>query len=295
MDSNGLYSNIQTLLGQLGQEGSNPQNVPGAPTFQLPAGIANVNLAPGDFQAPQGTNIGGDIGAQYNQYLQQAYQNLKPYYQKLLADSNNNLNLAMQNLEQDYQNGMRYTQQDLATYSGYAVQDFNNAMQKLGLQFPQEQQQLQGQSNQRGIALTQGADGKLVYGGGGESGTELGQLNSDQQLRKQAVDQAQQRNLQGLYTGAQRQETTTKNAYLRGGENATQSAQQYQEGLNQTMQQQMNQQVGQNQNLQNASDVAQQNKKNSGGSPLANASVGDRQAAWTAAGNKGDLPVGWYG
>lgn len=137
----------------------------------VPTQNANIAFNPADYPQTSAADL-----------LKQAYEQLKPYYAKLLADSNGDVNRAMGRLTEDYQTGTRYVQEDLAS-----------SMKNLGLQFGQEDTQQQDNLNQRGIALTQGADGKLQYGGGGEAGTEIGLQKQSQALRKEAEQRSADR------------------------------------------------------------------------------------------------------
>ena len=233
-----------------------------------------------------------------NDYVKSAYQSLIPYYTKLLQENGNDVNLAISRLKEDYTTGVRYTTQDVATQTTQTKEDLDAAMAKLGITFPQEQASLQDANNKRGIAVTQNADGSTGYAGGGQAGTELGRLNSDQSLRKEAVQRTAQRSLLGIGTTGQRALDTAGQTLTRGTQDAVRGQQQYGETTQQNIEQQALSMGGIAQGDKTASDLAALNSgKNisnlGGGSPLAGASVADRQAAWTAGGNTGDLPVGW--
>lgn len=121
----------------------------------------------------------------FSKFYDQAYQQLAPYYKQLLDEAGGDLKVALENLEEDYRIGKRTT-----------IEDFTASMDKLGLAFPQEQTTLQGNLNKRGFALTENPSGQTTYAGGGQAQTELGMLNDDQRLRREAVDRTRQRGLE---------------------------------------------------------------------------------------------------
>lgn len=135
------------------------------------------------FNAP----TGNDINAQYQQFLNDAANdpNLINYYNQLLSYAQGDTNLAIQQLQTDYNTGVRQTTENL-----------QNSLSQLGLTFTGEQNSLLDQLNQRGIALTQNPNGSLSYGGGGESQTELQNLNSSQALRQQAQQKSAQQSIE---------------------------------------------------------------------------------------------------
>lgn len=130
-----------------------------------------------------------DLSTQYQQFLTRAANDpdIINYYNNLLNQAQGDTNLALNFLQQDYQTGVRQTQANLA---GTLAQE--------QVQSTQEQNNLQDTLNKRGIGLTQGANGKLDYAGGGQSATELGQLNQSQQLRQEAEQRSASQNVENM-------------------------------------------------------------------------------------------------
>lgn len=194
------------------------------PFQALPNTAQYINTSPSQFQTTS-----------TNDLIKQAYEQLKPYYTKLLNDAQGDLNTALGYLQTDYQQGTRYAQQDLST-----------SLKQLGLQFPVEQQNLENSLNQRGIALTQQpGTSNTTYAGGGQPATELANLNEDQQLRSEAVQRT-----------AQRTNTQLGQTYQRGVTNATRQSQIYGEGLGQQLESQALSRAGVTAGLQNQSNAA---------------------------------------
>lgn len=138
----------------------------------------------------------------FKQFYDKAYQQLAPYYKQLLDEAGGDLKVALGNLEQDYVIGKRTK-----------IEDFMADMDKLGIVFPKEQTNLQGTLNQRGIALTENPQGQTTYAGGGQAQKELGALNIDQMLRKEAVERTKQRGLESVAINKLRGEQTAQQQY----------------------------------------------------------------------------------
>src|SRR5258708_22979154 len=193
------------------------------PTRAMPNAAQYISTTPSQF----GTDS-------QNSLLVRAYNELKPYYSKLLTDASGDLNLAMQNLQQDYEQGTRYAKEDLQA-----------TMEQFGIQFPKEQQSLQDTLNKRGIALTQGQGNATPYAGGGQAGYEVGQLTEDQQLRQEAAQRT-----------SQRQMTQLGQTYQRSGEADTRQAQQTGEQLQGQLETQATSRAGLYSGLQSQSNAA---------------------------------------
>lgn len=135
-----------------------------------------------------------DISSKFNEFLQRAAKDpdIVNYYNQLLQQAGQDTQLAEQYLESDYQTGIRNT-----------ISNLQGSLQQLGLTFKQENQQQQDTLNKRGIAVTQGADGKLQYGGG-EAGNEISQTQQSQQLRQEAEQRTAQQNVTGLQATLQK-------------------------------------------------------------------------------------------
>lgn len=117
-----------------------------------------------------------------NTFLQKAYEELKPYYEKLLTEADGDVERAKTRLEEDWSKGVRQTSEDLTAN-----------LAKLGIDFSKEQGSLLDTLNKRGVALTQNPEGGLTYAGGGQAQTEYQQLSEDQKLRKEAEERTARR------------------------------------------------------------------------------------------------------
>lgn len=98
-----------------------------------------------------------------------AYDQLKPFYQKLLDFAQGDVDLAKRVLEYTYTSGMRQSKQE-----------YERTKAEQELTFPTEQEQQLTEQNRRGI----------IDSGFGQ--TERQRLAKSQELRKQAIDQALQ-------------------------------------------------------------------------------------------------------
>jgi len=80
----------------------------------------------------------------------------------------------------------------------------------------------------RGIGVTQAQPGQnspLTYAGGGQSGTELGQLAANQALRQEAQTRSANQNLQGLQSSLQKSLTNTGQQLSSNAQNLSQQKQ----------------------------------------------------------------------
>ena len=194
MDINSILQSISTLAGTYGN------NIP------LPT-IPSLN-----FTAP---NV-GDISGKWQEFLNRASQDpdIVNYYNNLLSQAQGDTNLAISFLEKDYATGVRQTKDNLQA-----------TLENLGLTFTGEHNTLEDTLNKRGIALTQGPQGSTQYAGGGQAGTELGNLNESQKLRQEAEQRSASQGIEKM--GLTRQKGITS---------AGQQLQQYGTNLNQQKQ-----------------------------------------------------------
>lgn len=103
----------------------------------------------------------------YTSELQTAYEQLKPFYQKVLEFAGGNLDLAKRVIDYTYQSGMRQTKEE-----------YEQAKKEQAIQFPQEQEQLKTQQNQR----------RVLTSGFGQ--TEQNRLSESQAIRREAAERA---------------------------------------------------------------------------------------------------------
>lgn len=166
-----------------------------------------LNIDPTLFQLP--------TQGQLDTYMSQAFEKLRPYYEKLLLEAKGDFGEATRRLEYDYQTGMRQNAEDTSLSSQRQKEDLVSALNQLGITFKGETESKLDSLNKRGIALvedptskgtvlpggqmTYDASGRAVYSGtGGQAGSELAMLSEDQRLRKEAETRAAQRNLQDI-------------------------------------------------------------------------------------------------
>jgi hypothetical protein len=190
-----------------------------------------------------------------NSLIVAAYNSLKPYYQALLTQNNNDVTLAMNRLEEDYKTGVRYTSQDLTTKTGYATDTLDAGLKQLGVTFPTESGTLVDALNKRGIATTQtapGQSGKVAGSGmqydaegnviskgaaGGEAGYEMQALSEDQQLRQEALKRTASQTIEQLGIGAQRDLSKEQQTLTRGQQDTTETGWKQAETLSHDQQQ----------------------------------------------------------
>lgn len=165
----------------------------GATTAPKPAAMnpmsGAITFNPSDFNIPD-----------LNAYLKTAYDQLAPYYTKILQQAQGDYDTAIQVL-QNHKSLADYQSQSEAALSDYQLNRNTQAsLETLGAKFPQETQQLLDSLNKRGMAVTQGQPGpaptSLNVATEGQGGIERGQLASDQKLRQEAVNRAAQQSKQ---------------------------------------------------------------------------------------------------
>jgi hypothetical protein len=191
---NDILQAIQTLAGQVGS------SVP-APTIPT-LGYTAPNTS--------------DISAKYQEFLNRAAKDpdIVNYYNQILQQAQGDTNIAQGFLENDYQTGVRNT-----------VENLQGSLKQLGLSFATENKQQEDTLNKRGIALTQDANGKLTYGGGGQSQDEIQQTREGQSLRQEAEKRSAQQSITGLAN-------TLKKGISSTGQQLTQTAQNLQQQKN---------------------------------------------------------------
>lgn len=179
---------------------------------QYAGAIPLPQIQPLNFTAP---NM-GDISSKWQEFLNRASNDpdIVNYYNNLLKQAQGDTNLAVSMLEKNYQTKTRQTTENLQAN-----------LQNLGLTFGQEQNTLENNLNNRGIALTQNGQGGTTYAGGGQAATELGNLNESQQLRQEAEKRSASQFIENA--GLTRQKGITS---------AGQQLQQYGQGLQQQKQ-----------------------------------------------------------
>jgi hypothetical protein len=145
--------------------------------------------------------------ADYEQELKDAYERLKPYYQKMLEMAGGDINLAKRMIEADYTSGKRENEEEAqikrrelalqrqqvgSEYEmgmGEAKGAYGQALKEQQLLFPQEQEQMWTGLNRRGVSQ------------GGLAGAEAGRLKESQTIRREAVDRALKEREVRLTTG----------------------------------------------------------------------------------------------
>lgn len=207
-----------------------------------------VNIDPSQYALP----TQGDL----DKYLQDAFNKLKPYYDKLLSEAKGDFTEASRRLEYDYQTGSRYNVEDTTMNTQRQQEDLASAMKTLGLTFKGETENKIDALNKRGIALTQDpltgraglpeatpisydSSGNPVYQGtGGRSGSELSMLSEDQRLRREAEQRTAQRNMQDIGIKSSRTQEGLSQTLQRGQYDTGRDYQTKLEGLQQQKEQQ---------------------------------------------------------
>lgn len=161
--------------------------IPQATTTQQPARVNITAAKPVSYTTP------------YDQYLAQAKEAMRPYYEKLLANSNWDINNAKKKLEEDYQLGKRQAEAGAAA----------DTSTLFGQQIPQEQMQEAENLNKRGLLTTPEGSATQIQGTnpttgqvvtptnpyltkkyGGIAGNQIGQMQTGQQARAEAIGRA---------------------------------------------------------------------------------------------------------
>ena len=232
-----------------------------------------------NFQAPSGV----DMNAKYKEFLDKAAQdpNIISYYNNLLQKAQGDANIAIGFLEEDYKTGVRQENDNLKA-----------TLQSLGLTFGQESKTEADTLNKRGIAMTQDPNnpGMTQYAGGGQAGTELGTLNTSQKLRQEAEARSSGQKVENM--GLSRREAITSQGQKLYDTATNLASQKKTDVLNAAG---TNYNIYQNQvQADETKKVNEQNLNASGGAPTSGPKdYNTRMADYTAAGGKGDLPVGF--
>lgn len=168
---------------------------------QASSAVPQFTLPTLNYTAPTG------LPEKYQEFLKLASQqpDIIKYYEDLYNNAKGDLNVAIGFLENDYKVGVRQTTDTLG-----------NTLQQLGLKFGDEQNSLQNNLNQRGIAMTDMGNGKTAYAAGGQPATELGRLNQSQGLRQEAERRTAQQSIENKGIARQKgistaQQTTRSN------------------------------------------------------------------------------------
>lgn len=195
---------------------------------QLATGFGN-SLAPTPVPTLQYTapNV-NDLSSQFQGFLDRASKDpdIVNYYNQLLQTAEGDTATAIGYLESDYQTGVRNT-----------VANLGGSLKQLAQTNQQNQVSQQDSLNKRGIGVTQGADGKLSYAGGGEAGTEVGNTQSQYALQQEA----QQRSASQTVTGLGQ---TLKEGVSGKQQALTQAAQGYQGQMNSDIENRANTYMG---------------------------------------------------
>lgn len=164
-------------------------------TGQLAGNVPMPSIPSLNVQFPNAT----DINSKWQEFLQRAQSDpdIVNYYNNLLNQAKGDTDLAISFINRDYQMGSRFVGENL-----------DASLKSLGLTFGQENRDLAGTQNQRGIALTQGPDNTTPYAGGGEAATELGNLNQSQSLRQEAEKRSASQQLGQLGLNKEKAQTT---------------------------------------------------------------------------------------
>lgn len=153
--------------------GVTPYVPPGQSYSPVPQAVlptSNYSALP--FSSPGAINLKGENGFpsfsfDFAAEQASAYNELKPFYEKLLSFAGGDLDLAKRIIDYTYQQGMRESRAE-----------FEDTKREQALTFPVEQSQLQTTQNKRGILTS------------GFGLTEKGRLGESQALRKEAAERA---------------------------------------------------------------------------------------------------------
>lgn len=189
---------------------------------------------------------GGGAGGQpvfnfdWTQADQDALDKLAPYYSHLLDIHNGDVNLAKNRLEEDYQSGLRQATETQQRENTYGQQDYQTQMQQEDIQNEQDLRDTRGKLNNQGVLVGQISPDQQGGSNAPVSGFAeqyyLSPMSQQQQLRKQAIDRALQRQREvtnSNFANTQQQLATTKQ---RGIENTERADTLYKENLNQEKQ-----------------------------------------------------------
>lgn len=163
-----------------------PGGIPYSPTpgmnyvpTDTPGGIIPAKASQGEnasiplnYAAMPGIDIKGENGFpsfSFNFAAEQAdaYERLRPFYEKLLSFAGGRLDLAKRIIEYTYQQGMRES-----------VEEFDQAKREQDIIFPQENEQQSTEQNKRGIMTS------------GFGQTDRSRLGASQGLRRESIERA---------------------------------------------------------------------------------------------------------
>lgn len=145
----------------------------------------------------------------YQQYYDQANQDLEAYYQRLLSEEQGDVERVKRRLEEDYTKGTRIANEDYVREIAYGQDVYGGQTAEQDAAFTKESRGLQTNQLQRGISQ------------GGVAEEQGSELKSSQDLRREAIDRALQKSEEDLRYGKERTLEDTGLTKIRGGEDIT--------------------------------------------------------------------------
>lgn len=161
----------------------------GYATSTIPIGASPSATSNNPFLAPQDTrpalptlapdDKAGPFGIpSFRSYYEKANKALDAYYQRVLAEEYGDVDRAIARLREDYDRGVRITMEDYTTNLAYAQESANAARMEEAATAKKENRALTGNLLSRGVYE------------GGLAESQKGELQSAQDLRREAIDRA---------------------------------------------------------------------------------------------------------
>jgi len=197
---------LLSLWRSMGNSGDLPVgwNGPGGDASGAGGSIADsivraIQLKPEDKAALEKLKVSN---INYDQFQQQAMEELRPYYERLLKESNYDIDLAKQRLEEDYQTGRRYAKEDstkeLDTLLGQtAPMETRNTLDNLNQRGLLDSVIPNQKQDQMSVTLPSGENKAYqpvtTANFGGVAGSEVDRLRQSQASRQEAIERALKR------------------------------------------------------------------------------------------------------
>lgn len=150
---------------------------------------------------------------------QDALTQLTPYYEQKLKEAGGDVERAKRLIEEDYKTGVRVSKEDLSTTETQSAEDLATSMKTLGLDIAEENRNLSGTLNERGVLTGQRAPDSTSSAAPTSEYAKTWHLQPTaerQDLRKLAIERAILRQNQVAKTRSEREIENLTTARARG-------------------------------------------------------------------------------
>ena len=150
---------------------------------------------------------------------QDALTQLTPYYEQKLKEAGGDVGRAKRLIEEDYTRGVRYSKEDLTRTTMQGEEDAATAFKTLGLDVAEENRNLRGSLNQKGILLGTIPQGDISSAAPVSEYAKAWHINPQEErqgLRKLAIERALKRQKEASGTTATRDQENLTAQRARG-------------------------------------------------------------------------------